>query len=124
MKEIGGILSSAPFTTVQKMHKAFEELEYDRRTGLRDVKAIPILDVDADRRSLGMYKSCDMFDSFCLGKENVIPVYNDPNIEAVIERRDTARWPITWGSSRNSWIPRISMNSGSVCVHVTQQTWR
>lgn len=86
MKEIGGILSSAPFTTVQKMHKAFEELEYDRRTGLRDVKAIPILDVDADRRSLGMYKSCDMFDSFCLGKENVIPVYNDPNIEAVIAK--------------------------------------
>lgn len=85
MKEIGEILSNPPFITVQKMHKAFDELEYDRRTGFKDVTVIPILDVDADRRSLNMYKSCEMFDGFCLGKASVIPVYNDPNIEVVID---------------------------------------
>lgn len=86
MKAIQDILMSPPFDRPKSIHGSFNEIEYDRKKGFKDLTIIPVLDVDADRRSLGTYRSGDMFTGFCLGRDAVLPVYNDPNIEAVIEK--------------------------------------
>ena len=86
MKEIGNILSSKPFDSVRSMHARFGELDYSARTGFRDVMVVPVLAVDLDRRSFGSYRSGDTFSGFCLGRDAVLPVFNDPDIEAVIDR--------------------------------------
>lgn len=85
MKGVGDILMAPPFDRPESIHRRFEELDYSRRE-FRDLAIVPVLDVDADRRSFGMYRSGEMFRGFCLGRERVMPVFNDPNIEAVIER--------------------------------------
>ena len=86
MRAIQDILVTPPFDRPESIHRRFDEIEYDRRKEFRDLTVIPVLDVDADRRSFGMYRSGDMFGGFCLGRDAVLPVYNDPNIEAVLER--------------------------------------
>ena len=86
MKAIGDILMSPPFDRPESIHKTFDEIEYNKQRGFRDLTIIPVLDVDADRRSFGAYRSRDMFGGFCLGRDAILPVYNDPNIEAVIDK--------------------------------------
>lgn len=90
MRGVRDILMAPPFDQPKSIHRRFDELEYGRM-GFRDLAIAPVLDVDADRRSLGAYKSGDMFRGFCLGKEAVLPVFNDPNLEAVIERAGYGR---------------------------------
>ncbi len=84
MKEIGEILSSYPFDDVRSIHGAFPEIEYDSRKGFPELTIVPVLDVDGDARSFKSYRSRDMFRGFCLGRDAVLPIYNDPNIEAVM----------------------------------------
>lgn len=86
MRAIQYILTSPPFDRPDSIHRKYSAIDYDKEKGFADLTVIPVLDVDADRRSLGAYKSGDMFSGFCLGRDAVMPVYNDPNIEAVIER--------------------------------------
>lgn len=84
MKGIGEILMTPPFDRPESIHRRFDELEYIRGR-FRDLTIVPVLDVDMDRRSFGMYRSGDMFRDFCLGRSVILPVFNNPNIEAVIE---------------------------------------
>lgn len=87
MKAVGRILSEPPFDSVRSLHRFYYSLDYDsKKRSFRDLTVIPVLDVDDDRRSLGSYRSGDMFDGFFLGRGRIIPVYNNPNMEAVLER--------------------------------------
>lgn len=84
MKGIREVLSSPPFDRAVSIHREFPDVEYIRGRGFPQLTIVPILDVDSDARSFGSYQSRDMFDGFCLGRDAVLPIYNNPNLEAVI----------------------------------------
>lgn len=84
MKEIKEILMQPPFDRPENIHKKFEDIQYDKK--FKELTIVPVLDVDCDSRSFGMYRSKDMFREFCLGKNNIIPIYNNPKIETVLEK--------------------------------------
>ena len=112
MRAIQDILVTPPFDRPESIHRRFDEIEYDRRKGFRDLTVIPVLDVDADRRSFGMYRSGDMFGGFCLGRDAVLPVYNDPNIEAVLERSGYGK--VAHDLGEHTLSGTVTIDSGAV----------
>ncbi|MGN0098488.1 MAG: hypothetical protein ACI38Y_04095 [Candidatus Methanomethylophilaceae archaeon] len=78
------VLSSMPFVSMMSMHRAFPDLDYDRRNRiLVDLRIYPVLDVDGDSASFRSYRSGDLFRSVPL-RDHIIPVYNDPCLESVL----------------------------------------
>ncbi len=84
MKNIGRVLTEPPFDSGPHLHKEYKYIEYSPREGFRNLTIIPILDVDGDARSYKPYISGDIFRK-SLFKDEVMPVANDPNLEAVME---------------------------------------
>lgn len=86
MKGIADIMMCKPFDSTASLHKKYRQLDYDGNSKrLKDLTVAPILDVDADRRTLGQYRTGALFGDFMTKIGDVMPIYNDPNIEAVLE---------------------------------------
>ena len=110
LKHLPDVLSEYPFDSESSMHRAFPQLQYlkGKRIRMPELRIVPIVDVDADRRSLKSYLSGDMFRD-CVFHDRIIPVVNDPNMEAVFE--DLGFPPITDKVEFYSQLYKIDVNA-------------
>lgn len=124
MKDIQRILSEKPFDRTASLHSKYPSLDYDeRRRCFRKPTVIPVLDVDADRRTLGSYRSGDLFRDFAFGMDAVLPIYNDPNIEAVLKEAGFGDVRHNLGSFQEALDGITVRSSATAWPGARGQTW-
>lgn len=87
LSSLSELLSSYPFDSFSSLHKEYPALDYcrvNKKPQMPDLKIVPIMDVDGDRRSRNAYMSGDLF-RVCPLRDYIIPILNDPNLEVTIE---------------------------------------
>lgn len=86
ISQLPTMLSTGPFSSEYRLHKAHPELGYNPRGKVKmpDLRIFTLMDVDMDRSLLKSYVSRDLFRDSPF-RDRIVPVVNDPNMDVVME---------------------------------------